>query len=133
MKKVKIYTNLEKTFEAEPNPHDEVEQRLSINAGGRVQFSSSLYGGGYGHYKKGRREEITITPETAQQIFDEISRFFATQPVYNIIPGFGLWEMSIVLEHNKSKQYFGVTSGVYSELTHFIERRVPIEHLMVFK
>lgn len=133
MKKLKLYTNVEKTLTADPNPQDEVEQRLTINAAGRIQFSSSLYGGGYGHYKKGRHEEAQIDPSTAQQIFDEVKRFFDTQPPYNILPGFGMWEMSLVLEHNKSRQYFGATSGVYSDLTHFIARRVPIEHLMVFK
>ena len=68
-----------------------------------------------------------------EEIFQEVENFFASQPVYNIIPGFGMWEMSMVGEHNRAKQYFGATSGVYNDLTQFIARRIPIANLMVFK
>ena len=42
MKKIKLYTNIEKTRDQD-NPHEEVEQRLTITANGHVTFNSSVY------------------------------------------------------------------------------------------
>lgn len=131
MRKLKLYTNIEK-MSADASPNDEVEQRLSITNTGKVVLTSSLYGGGYGKYRKGRKDEVEIPVAVAEEIFHEVETYFASQPVYNIIPGFGMWEMSMVGEHNRAKQYFGATSGVYNELTHFIAHRIPIANLMVF-
>ena len=132
MRKLKLYTNIEK-MSPDAAANEEVEQRLSIMNTGKVVLTSSLYGEGYGKYRKGRKEEVMIDPAVVEEIFQEVENFFASQPVYNIIPGFGMWEMSMVGEHNRAKQYFGATRGVYNDLTQFIARRIPIANLMVFK
>ena len=129
MKKIKLYTNIEKTRDQD-NPHEEVEQRLTITANGHVTFNSSVYDNG--SYRKGRKEEIDIPEETVKEIFDHIEAFFAYQPHYNILPGYGMWELSLINERNRNKQFFGATSGVYGDLTSFIARRVPIDHLLLF-
>lgn len=104
MKKIKLYTNIEKTRDQD-NPHEEVEQRLTISANGHVVFTSSVFDNG--SYRKGRKEELDIPEETVQEIFTKVETFFEDQPHYNILPGYGMWELSLINERNRNKQFLG--------------------------
>lgn len=131
LKRIKIYTNIEKT-NVEQDEKMEVEQKLTITSTGNVSFSSSLYGGGYNHYRKGRKAEVKIEPEVAKEIMDQVEEYFTTQNDYNITPGFGLWSLTVTDDKRNMHEYFGSTTGVHNTLTTFIQRRIPIDGLIVF-
>lgn len=129
--RVKIFTNTEKK-NTEQAENYEVEQKLIISANGQVSFTSNYYGGGYNKYKKGRKEELNIDPETAQEILDAIDEVFAQESFYNVLPGFGLWNVTTTDDKRSMKDYYGAISGVHNQLTQFISHRIPIDHLVLF-
>ena len=131
IRKLKLYSNIEKTNE-DLDANMEIEQRLTISNNGKVIFSSSLYGDGYGHYHKGRKEEVTISQEAVEQIFHTVEEFFASQPKYNMLAGFGMFDLSILGEKNQNHEYFASTSGIHHKLTQYVQRRIPIDHLILF-
>lgn len=131
LKRIKIFTNLEKVNE-EQDPRFEVEQKLTIASNGAVSFVSSTYGGGYNQYAKGRRLELKIEPETAKEILDRVEAYFSEQITYNIVAGFGFWNLTVTDDKRAMHDYYGSTTGVYHELTKFIQDRIPINHLSIF-
>ena len=132
LRRIKIFTNLEKV-NVEQDARFEVEQKLTISSNGMVSFVSSLYGGGYNQYAKGRKQEVKIEPETAQEILDRVEAYFNEQTTYNIVAGFGFWNLTVTDDKRAMHEYFGSTTGVYHDLSKFISDRIPIEHLSVFE
>ena len=78
-----------------PEPDEEVEQRLTINAAGRLWFTGYNFGHGFGSYQIGRRVQLGIGKEKAQQILEWIGRYFEADFDLIMATDVGSWELSI--------------------------------------
>jgi len=131
IKRIRIYNNTEK-FNTEEDPGFEVEQRLSINDDGRVQLMTKTYGEGYPRYAKGRKEVCEVEPEVIQDIFARLHEALENQPKYGIVPGYGMYELSVQDTRNATREYYGSMTGVLHDMTDYIQRRIPIDGLALF-
>ena len=80
-----------------PEPDEEVEQRLTLAANGRVWFSGYNFGHGFGDYEVGRKLQVNIGSEAAGRILDLLDRYFDDRAIVMLwqclesTPGRSLW------------------------------------------
>lgn len=60
-----------------PEPEDEVEQHITINAEGRVWFSAYSFGRGFGQYQKARNQIYKIDKAVADKVLNSVASYFS--------------------------------------------------------
>lgn len=90
-----------------PEPDEEVEQRLTINADGRVWFSGYNFGQDFHNYLCGRRKNFTIGKKAAAPILNAIGTYFSTAHDTTFVTDIGRWDVTITNTEGKPYQYTG--------------------------
>lgn len=119
-----------------PEPDEEVEQRLTIAADGRVWFSGYNYGKGFEQYERGRTKNYSIGKEAAALILNAVSTYFSKEYETVFATDIGSWEMAITNTEGKSYQFKGslccdfTVDGV--DLSDLIRDTLDMPDLFVF-
>ena len=90
-----------------PMPEDEVEQRLTITADGRVWFSGYNLGQGFGKYENGRTRNLSIGKDAATRILKAVGACFSDDYVTVFVTDIGCWEMTITNTEGKPCEFKG--------------------------
>ena len=90
-----------------PEPDEEVEQRLTINANGRVWFSGYNFSQGFDQYVRGRTKNFTIRKESASHILDSIGKYFSQEHEIEFVTDIGSWDLIITNAEGKPYKYTG--------------------------
>lgn len=90
-----------------PEPDEEVEQRLTIAADGRVWFSGYNYGQGFEQYERGRTKNYSIGKEAAARILNAVDTYFSDEYDTVFATDIGSWEMTITNTESKPYQFKG--------------------------
>ncbi len=83
--KVRIVSN-NICYGPSPEPDDEVEQHIIINADGRIWFSAYNFGSGFDGYEKSRSKIYKIEKESATKVLNSIARYFSTEYIEVLLP-----------------------------------------------
>lgn len=78
-----------------PEPDDEVEQHITINADGRVWFSAYNFGSGFGEHEKARSKIFKIEKATAAKVLSAIASYFGNGYMEWFATDIGDWNMEI--------------------------------------
>jgi hypothetical protein len=119
-----------------PEPDEEVEQRLTINADGRVWFSGYNFGQGFHNYLCGRRKNFTIGKKAAAPILNAIGTYFSTAHDTTFVTDIGRWDVTITNTEGKPYQYTGSICcdfiAVDVDLSDLIRDTLDLPDLFVF-
>ncbi len=119
-----------------PEPDEEIEQRLSINADGRVKFSGYNFGQGFDKYLCGRTINFTIKKEAASHILNAIGTYFSDEYDTVFVTDIGSWDMTITDTEGKPFKYTGSLSCNYNidgfDLSDLIRDTLGLQDLFVF-
>lgn len=78
-----------------PEPEDEVEQHITINAEGRVWFSAYSFGRGFGQYQKARNQIYKIDKAVADKVLNSVASYFSGEYDELFATDIGDWVMEI--------------------------------------
>lgn len=135
IQKVKIISN-NIGYGPEPSPNDEVEQHLTISSTGRIWFTGYNYGGGLSNYIVGRRKQLSIGKNKADDILTLISLYFDNKPLTIFATDIGEWEIIITDTSKNNHKFKGSICGEVTlgdtDLTEYIRKHIPIDSLFVF-
>lgn len=119
-----------------PLPDEEVEQHLTISSSGRVWFVGYNFGGGFGEYIIGRRQQLSIGKELASKLLGLISDYLENNDIFIFTTDIGNWNINITdIDGNKYEESGSLCGGVTAgkiDLTDFIKQNIPINNLAVF-
>ena len=90
-----------------PEPDDEVEQHITINADGRVWFSAYNFGSGFDGHKKSRSKIYKIEKDTAAKVLNSIARYFSTEYIEVFATDVGEWEIEIINTDGGGYKFYG--------------------------
>ena len=90
-----------------PEPDDEIEQHITINAEGRVWFSAYNFGTGFGGHQKARSQIYKIDKGTAQSVLTSIAQYFSTEFIEVFATDIGDWTMEITNTEGTVYKYKG--------------------------
>lgn len=90
-----------------PEPDEEVEQKLTIVADGRVWFSGYNYGQGFEQYERGRTKSYSIRKEAAAYILNAVGTYFSNDYDTVFATDIGSWEMTITNTEGKPYHFKG--------------------------
>ncbi len=119
-----------------PEPNEEVEQRLTIAADGRVWFSGYNYGQGFEQYERGRTKNYSIGKEATACILNAVGTYFTDEYDTVFATDIGSWEMTITNTEGKPYQFKGslccdfYVDGV--DLSDLIRDTLDMPYLFVF-
>ena len=89
-----------------PAPDDEVEQRLTVSASGRVWFSAYCYGSG-NPYKLARTKNFHIAKEAAARILNAAAAVFSDEYETVYATDIGTWETTLTNMEGKDYRFGG--------------------------
>ena len=90
-----------------PEPDEEVEQRLTIAADGRVWFSGYNYGQGFEQYERGRTKNYSIGKKAAARILNVVGTYFSDEYDTVFATDIGSWDMTITNTEGKLYHFKG--------------------------
>lgn len=117
-----------------PEPSDEIEQRLTVTANGRVWFTGYIFGEKPGKHPVGRKAYSNIGAASAQKLLDLLERYFSDEYLIPMATDVGSWELCLYSD------VVNVYRGSLCEdlviddipLSYYMRSLIPIEGLMVF-
>ena len=119
-----------------PEPGTEVEQRLTVNAAGRIWFSAYHYAEGTKSLTLGRRFQGAIDGENARRLFSHVTAFFDAAIKIEPIVDIGHWTMTVFDAHGVCDRCTGgLCGGVRNggvDLCEAFRAAIPIDSLWVF-
>lgn len=118
-----------------PEPSDEIEQRLTVTANGRVWFTGHVFGEKPGKHPVGRKAYSNIGAASAQKLLDLLERYFSDEYLIPMATDVGSW--TLYLHDGEAKKVY---QGSLCEdltvndtaLSWCMRSLIPIEGLMVF-
>lgn len=133
-KKIRLVSN-NIVYGPAPAPTDEVEQRITLNAAGRVWFSSYNYG--FGKLKKNRSKIFKIDKTAATQILANIASYFGTeQDYYEFCNDCGEWNLEITNTEGTTYIYQGspkcIPAADNTDLSDMIRNALGLDNLHIF-
>lgn len=136
IKKIRIISN-NICYGPEPSSKDEVEQHLTISENGRVCFTGYNYAGGFGKYKIGRKNDLSIEKTIVSEILNLFSQYCESEDLLCYVTDIGIWKMEITDTNNKKHIFKGSLCGGVSvgdtDLTDYIRKNIIIKGLFVFE
>ena len=117
-----------------PEPSDEIEQRLTVAASGRVWFTGYVYGEVPGKDPVGRKANSNNGAASAQKLLDLLERYFSDEYLIPMATDVGSWELHL---HSET---VNVYRGSLCEdlvignipLSCYMRSIIPIEGLFAF-
>ena len=106
VRKIRIISN-NVSYGPPPEPDEEVEQRLTINAEGRVWFSAYTIGYGYDKPNKTRSKVFKIEQEAAKDVLEKIAQYFRSNNEILLATDGGMWNLEITNTDGEVYEYKG--------------------------
>ena len=135
LKKIRIISN-NLCYGPCPEPDDEIEQHLTINAKGRVWFSSYAYGDGYNAYKKTKSRNFTLKEVVTSKIFRAISTYFSNGYDEAFSTDIGDWIMELTNSEGTIYRFRGALCSNFEfekvDLSDLIRESLGMDNLYVF-
>lgn len=134
-KKIRIISN-NVCYGPCPEPTDEVEQRITINAEGRVWFSAYVFGDGLGQYKKSRTKNYKIEKIVAEKILNTVANYFSKEYDEVFATDIGDWQMELTNTEDETYKFRGSLCSDFEvdgiDLSDFIRESLEMNDLYVF-
>lgn len=134
-KKVRIVSN-NICYGPCPEPKDEVEQHLEINAEGRVWFSAYAYGQGFGKHEMSRTKKYIVEKEVAEKVLNAVAVYFSHEYVEFFATDIGDWQMEITNTDDKIFKFSGSLCADFevdgTDLSDLIRDSLGMDDLYVF-
>lgn len=119
-----------------PEPEDEVEQHITINAEGRVWFSAYNFGEGFGRYKKARSQTYKIDKAVADKVLNSVASYFSGEYDELFATDIGDWVMEITNVDGKVYKFRGSLCADFEvdgiDLSDLIRDTLGMNDLYVF-
>lgn len=119
-----------------PEPEDEVEQHITINAEGRVWFSAYNFGEGFGRYKKARSQIYKIDKAVADKVLNSVASYFSGEYDELFATDIGDWVMEITNVDGKVYKFSGSLCADFEvdgiDLSDLIRDTLGMNDLYVF-
>lgn len=119
-----------------PEPEDEVEQHITINAEGRVWFSAYNFGEGFGRYKKARSQIYKIDKAVADKVLNSVASYFSGEYDELFATDIGDWVMEITNVDGKVYKFGGSLCADFEvdgiDLSDLIRDALGMNDLYVF-
>lgn len=119
-----------------PEPEDEVEQHITINAEGRVWFSAYNFGEGFGRYKKARSQIYKIDKAVADKVLNSVASYFSGEYDELFATDIGDWVMEITNVDGKVYKFRGFLCADFEvdgiDLSDLIRDALGMNDLYVF-
>ena len=117
-----------------PEPSDEIEQRLTVAASGRVWFTGYVFGEVPGKHPVGRKAYSNIGAASAQKLLDLLEQYFSEEYLIAMATDVGSWKLHL---HSET---VNVYRGSLCEelvignipLSCYMRSIIPIEGLFAF-
>lgn len=90
-----------------PEPEDEVEQHLTVNAHGRVWFSSYAFGEGFGKFKKLKAQNFSIDKSVATGLLNKVAAYISPENMEMVVTDIGDWKMELTTTDGKTYKFDG--------------------------
>lgn len=119
-----------------PEPDDEVEQRLTLNAKGQVWFTGYAYGDGFGKHSPCRKQRLSIGTESAFRVLAMFEQYFSGDYPVFYATDIGTWELTMTDEAGTSKKETGslcadlLVGG--NGISQVLRELLPIENMFLF-
>lgn len=135
IKNIKL-TSYASTWKIIPTAGQELEQKLTINASGRVWLSRYEAPEDFGKYKLKAKEQFSIGKNNAEDILNETAHYFFNRKEEMIAMDAGTWDLIITEIDGTEHKFFGSMIGLYEKdgksLSKLIKRKVGKESLLLF-
>ncbi len=119
-----------------PEPDDEVEQHITINADGRVWFSAYNFGSGFDGHEKSRSKIYKIDKDTAARVLNSIAQYFSIEYIEVFATDIGEWEMEITNTDGEVYKYRGSLIADFEvdgvDLSDMVREALEMDDLYVF-
>lgn len=119
-----------------PESDDEVEQHLTIDAEGRVWFSSYNYGDVPGKYQKANTRNFKIEQAVTDIIFRAFSSYFGNEYIEVLATDIGDWMMELTNTEGKTYRFSGSLCADFDfegdDLSDLIRDGLGMDNLYVF-
>lgn len=119
-----------------PAPDDEVEQRITINAEGRVWFSAYNFGSGFEKHAKCRSRIFKIEKAAAVKVLTSLASYFSNDYMEQVVTDCGAWKMKITNTDGKTYVFDGPLCCELEEnrvdLSRLIRQALNMDDLYVF-
>ena len=120
----------------DPEPNDEIEQRLTITSNGRVWLSRYRYGMGTDVHELYEKNSFSISLESAKRILRVVSDYFGKEYEPYYVTDVGYWNLLLTDTNGQIHKIFGSLS-YNSELglgglSEFIRSELRINDLLIF-
>lgn len=135
LQKIRIVSNCI-GYGPRPEPDDEVEQHLTINAEGRVWFSSYKFGDVPGKYQKANTRNFKIDQAVTDHIFKAVSSYFGNEYTEVFATDIGDWMMELTNTDGKTYRFRGSLCADFDfegdDLSDLIRDGLGMDNLYVF-
>ncbi|MDO5392958.1 MAG: hypothetical protein Q4F24_17995 [Eubacteriales bacterium] len=120
-----------------PEPDDEVEQHITINAAGMVWFSSYVFGKHRdGRYERSRTKNFRIEQSEADKIMSAFAAYFGNEYIEVFATDIGNWEMELTNAEGKTYKFRGSMCAEFeiegTDLSDLVRRSLNMPELYVF-
>lgn len=119
-----------------PYPTEEIEQHLTINANGLVEFLAFNFGDGKGSHPSKRSKTISIENLSANRILNAVGEYFGRGYTEIFATDIGDWHLEIINTNDDSYFFKGSLcadleiDGV--NLSELIREQIPLNNLFLF-
>ena len=119
-----------------PEPEDEIEQRITINAEGCVRFSAYSFGVGFDRNKKSRSKIYKIEKNAAAKVLSSIASYFSGDYLNVFATDIGLWFLEITNTEGVVYKFSGSLCADFevdgNDLSDMIRDTLGMDDLYVF-
>ena len=117
-----------------PEPSDEIEQRLTVAASGRVWFTGYVFGEVPGKHPVGRKAYSNIGAASAQKLLDLLEQYFSEEYLIAMATDVGSWKLHLHSETVNVYRGFLCEDLVIGNipLSCYMRSIIPIEGLFAF-
>lgn len=135
IKKMRIISN-NICYGPMPEPHEEVEQHLTINSEGRVWFSGYNFGTGGGQYEKARSKNFKIDRLATEKLFGAMAAYFGNEYTEIFATDIGDWVMELTNTGGVTYKFRGSLCADFdydgTDLSDLVRETVSMDDLYVF-
>lgn len=119
-----------------PEPEDEVEQHITINAKGGVWFSAYNFGDGFGRYQKARSQIDKIEKAVAERVLNSVASYFSGEYDELFATDIGDWVVELTNTEGKVYKFRGSLCADFevngTDLSDLIRDALGMDDLYVF-
>lgn len=119
-----------------PEPDDIVKQHITINAQGRVWYSSYKFGDGNAKYERAETMNYKIDKQLANKVLNSVVSYFTNNEIDMYVTDVGSWDMKITNTEGNAFDFSGCLCGDYKidsvDICNFIRDALEMDDLLLF-